>query len=112
MTGYHKTPTEELALELARLIGLERQLGDDIHYYYMNNSEQNLREAKAERAEIQAYIAELREEILERSWKTSFFLHFLCKRLQAERLNFELSDYSKKMRRNVNVYIEKDVKKM
>lgn len=67
MTKYYKTPTEELALELARLIGLERQLGDDMHYYYMNDDEQNLREAKAERVEIRAYIAELREEILERS---------------------------------------------
>lgn len=67
MTKYYKTPTEELALELARLIGLERQLGDDMHYYYMNDDEQNLREAKTERAEIRAYIAELREEILERS---------------------------------------------
>ena len=67
MTKYHKPPTEELALELARLIGLERQLGDDIHYYYMNDDEQNLREAKAERVEIRAYIAEIREEILERS---------------------------------------------
>ena len=67
MTKYYKTPTEELALELARLIGLERQLGDDMHYYYMNDDEQNLREAKTERAEVRAYIAELREEILERS---------------------------------------------